>query len=51
MGVLRRTKRGCNDASDELKLVKGGLMRVNRVHEEKTIFLYISMDLSYNFII
>lgn len=35
VGVLRRTKRGCNDASDELKLVKGGLMRVNRVHEEK----------------
>lgn len=35
MGVLRRTKRGCNDASDELKLVKGELMRVNRVYEEK----------------
>lgn len=50
MGVLRRMKRGCNDASDELKLVKGGLMRVNRVHEEKND-LYISMDLSYNFII
>lgn len=28
MGVSRRMKRGCNDASDELKLVKGGLMRV-----------------------
>lgn len=28
VGVSRRMKRGCNDASDELKLVKGGLMRV-----------------------
>lgn len=39
---------GCNDASDELKLVKGGLMRINR---RKKTNLYILMDLSYNFII
>lgn len=35
VGVSRRMKRGCNDASDELKLVKGGLMQVYPVHEER----------------